>query len=167
MIEENKNNNDTNNDNLDYSFDFANQVNKPEETNAPVQETPAINIEEPAPVSSPAPETMPEVDTPLESSTETPVENMTASAETPEEPKIVDVSVPVMDNAQSEETTNADSLEGTPVDNQQAPTTNVENNQTSKEEPSSLKKTFTFVIVLAIIIIAFIVALPIIKNYLG
>ena len=177
MIEENKNNNETNNGNLDYSFDFASQVNKPEDMN-----TASVNNVEPASVTSPAPETAPiftasaeaepTVNTLSESSTEAPVmatvENTVPSAAASEAPKMVDVSVPVMDTAQGEETTtSAAPLEDATAVNQQPQTTNVENNQAPQEEQSSNKNTFTFVVVLVVIIVAFIVALPIIKNYLG
>ncbi len=166
MIEENKNNNETNNGNLDYSFDFASQVNKPEDVNAQVATTETASVTSPVPETEPiftaAAETTPVVDTLSEPSTE--VSTMAPV----EAPKMVDVSVPVMDATQSEEgSTSVAPLEDKLEVNEQVQTINVENNVTTKEEKSSNKSTFTFVVVLAVIIVAFIVALPFIKNYLG
>ena len=176
MIEENKNNNETNNGNLDYSFDFASQVNKPEDVNAQVATTETAPVTSPVPETEPiftaTAETTPVVDTLSEPSTEVPtmapVENTVPSAENAEAPKMVDVSVPVMDATQSEEgSTSVAPLEDKLEVNEQVQTINVENNVTTKEEKSSNKSAFTFVVVLAVIIVAFIVALPFIKNYLG
>lgn len=166
MIEENKNNNETNNGNLDYSFDFASQVNKPEDVNAQVAATETAPVTSPVPETEPiftaAVETTPVVDTLSEPSTEVP------TVAPVKVPKMVDVSVPLMDATQSEDgSTSVAPLEDKLEANEQAQTINVENNVTTKEEKSSNKSTFTFVVVLAVIIVAFIVALPFIKNYLG
>jgi len=112
-MDEQKNNLENNNpENLDYSFDFANQV----EPEVQSQETVAV---EPAPA----------------------------------EPQMVDVSVPVTDQpVQVQETVTVEQTQ------QPAETT---------EELKDSKSTLRFVIILAVIIVAFIIALPFVLNLLG
>lgn len=139
-MNEEKNNNlegNNNTENLGYSFDFANQV-----------EAEQLNV---APTSQPA-QTMETPAAPVEQQPVQPVEQPSA------EPQMVDVSVPVMDEA-------------TTVNNQEQvqPTQEVVN-QTEEAQTPELKdgkSTVRFVIILAVIVIAFIIALPFILNFLG
>lgn len=146
MNEEKNNNLEENNntENLGYSFDFANQV-ETEPLNVTPIEQPAVNIENPATqvVEQPTVEPVQTVETPVA------------------EPQMVDVSVPVMDT--------------TIPNNNQEPVQNIEPtqepvNQSQEVQTTDLKdgkSTVRFVIILAVIVIAFIIALPFILNFLG
>ncbi len=131
-------------ENLDYSFDFGGQVDKPAETLEPVMPE-AVPVEpvsmsepvQPEVIVDPAP-VMPEV---------APVEPVVAP-----EPTLVDVSVPVMEETPA------------PVMEQTAePVAEVQEEAPTK----SGKSTVTFIIVLGVIVICFILALPFILKFLG
>ena len=138
-MDEQKNNLENNNpENLDYSFDFANQV----EPEVQSQETVAV---EPAPAEPQMVDvSVPVMDQPVQAQVQEPA---------PAEPQMVDVSVPVTDQpVQVQETVTVEQTQ------QPAETT---------EELKDSKSTLRFVIILAVIIVAFIIALPFVLNLLG
>lgn len=129
-------------ENMDYSFDFANQVSKEEEAPATPVET-----------------LTPQPETPV-----APVETLSAD-ETPvaPEPQLVDVSVPVLDEtapvAANPEPPVAAVTPEAPVQTE-APV-----QATETEEPTkSGKSTIIFIIVLLVLVAAFIIALPFLRN---
>jgi len=125
MNEQKNNLEQINPENLDYSFDFANQVEPEQTTEAPVVETVATES--------------------------TPV--------MPEQPQMVDVSVPVMEQNVSE--TPVTEVQETVAVEQTQPT------EQTAEEIKDGKSTLRFVIILVVIIVAFIIALPFVLNWLG
>ena len=154
-MNEQKNNLENNNpENLDYSFDFANQVEtepKPAtqpsqvDVSVPVMEEAVIGAETVSPVTPAQPQ--------METITEAPVvEPAVAPSQTSAtQPAQVDVSVPVVEQTVAENTTTE--------------TTVATANNT--EEIKDGKSTIRFVVILVIIIVAFIIALPFILNFLG
>jgi len=164
-MDEQKNNLENNNpENLDYSFDFANQV----EPEVQSQETVAV---EPAPAEPQMVDvSVPVMDQPVQAQVQEPA---------PAEPQMVDVSVPVMDQpvqAQVQEPAPAEpqmvdvSVPVTDQPVQVQETVTVEQTQQPAETTEELKdskSTLRFVIILAVIIVAFIIALPFVLNLLG
>ncbi len=208
-MEENKNNNEINNANLDYSFDFASQVNKPEDLDGEPKEN--INNEnsnanmtvEPLPTfdvpttEAPAIEQTPTIEQPVEplidnnvvatevpvieqsveplidnsmAATEVPVTEQTPAVEQPAEP-LTDNNAPAIETPAVEQNTTSEVTDTTVnqanVDIAEAQKQEVAANTQSQDVQKSNKSTFAFIVVFVVIIIAFIVALPIIKNFIG
>ncbi len=208
-MEENKNNNEINNANLDYSFDFASQVNKPEDLDGEPKEN--INNEnsnanmtvEPLPTfdvpttEAPAIEQTPTIEQPVEplidnnvvatevpvteqsveplidnsmAATEVPVTEQTPAVEQPAEP-LTDNNAPAIETPAVEQNTTSEvtdtTVNQTNVDIAEAQKQEVAANTQSQDVQKSNKSTFAFIVVFVVIIIAFIVALPIIKNFIG
>lgn len=137
---------------IDVSVPVLDETLEP--VQAPVEPTPEVinNVVEP----------VKEVETPATQVVEQPTVEPVQTVETPvAEPQMVDVSVPVMDT--------------TIPNNNQEPVQNIEPtqepvNQSQEVQTTDLKdgkSTVRFVIILAVIVIAFIIALPFILNFLG
>ncbi len=137
-------------ENMDYSFDFANQVNKEEGDSAPTTEV----------AKAPQPEIPATPVEPLTTQTAS-VQTATTESVTPEvqsEPQLVDVSVPVSNENVNQETSVSE------IPNNPVQTEN--NNQVNEaEEPiKSGKSTVIFIIILLVLVAAFIIALPFLRN---
>ena len=152
MDEEKKNvNTEDKTNNMDYSFDFANQVEETPSVQGPVSENVKAN-------DNASVEQALVTDEPVQT-----VENTATTqnnSQTVDAPQAVENTVATQNNAQtvdaSQTVENTDTTDQTTI-----------NEEDSEELIKDKKATKKFLIILFVIVLAFIIALPLIKGFLG
>lgn len=146
MDEEKKNvNTEDKTNNMDYSFDFANQVEETPSVQEPVSENVEAN-------DNASVEQALVTDEPVQT-----VENTVTTqnnSQTVDAPQAVENTVATQNNSQTVE--NTDTTDQTTI-----------NEEDSEELIKDKKATKKFLIILFVIVLAFIIALPLIKGFLG